>query len=110
MLTKLGIQGGPSLEFPAFMREVLEEVFLGDPFEIKSKRASFLKKWMKRAVQLRAEEQQLHAGLPPHLQPLLKDKKLLLWKDILLDLQYSLMKYVRVPLDGVGPVFGRFPD
>ena len=39
---------------PALMREVLEEVFLGDPFEIKSKRASFLKKWMKRAVQLRA--------------------------------------------------------
>ena len=95
---------------PALMREVLEEVFLGDPFEIKSKRANFLKKWMKRAVQLRAEEQQLHAGLPPHLQPLLKDKKLLLWKEILLDLQYSLMEYVRVPLDGVGPVFGRFPD
>ena len=32
---------------PALMREVLEEVFLGDPFEIKSKRANFLKKWMK---------------------------------------------------------------
>ena len=39
---------------PALMREVLEEVFLVDPFEIKSKRASFLKKWVKRAVQLRA--------------------------------------------------------
>ena len=79
---------------PALMREVLEEVFLGDPFEIKSKRANFLKKWMKRAVQLRAEEQQLHAGLPPHLQPLLKDKKLLLWKEILLDLQYPDSKIV----------------
>ena len=76
------------------MREVLEEVFLSDPFEIKSKRASFLKKWMKRAVQLRAEEQQLHAGLPTHLQPLLKDKKLLLWKEILLDLQYPDSKIV----------------
>ena len=79
---------------PALMKEVLEEVFLGDPFEIKSKRANFLKKWMKRAVQLRAEEQQLHAGLPPHLQPLLKDKKLLLWKEILLDLQYPDSKIV----------------
>ena len=97
------------------MREVLEEVFLSSPFEIKAKRANFLKKWMKRAVQLRAEEQQLHAGLPAHLQPLLKDKKLLLWKEILQDLQYPDSKIVDeicqgFPLDGVGPVFGRLPD
>ena len=69
---------------------------------------------MKRAVQLRAEELQLHAGLPPHLQPLLRDKKLLLWKEILLNLQYPDAKIVDEVcqgfLDGVGPVFGRFPD
>ena len=67
---------------------------------------------MKRAVQLTAEELQLHAGLPPHLQPLLRDKKLLLWKEILLDLQYptrrSWMKCVRVSLDGVAQSSGVF--
>ena len=31
-------------QVPTLMREALEEVFLGDPFEIKSKRADFLKK------------------------------------------------------------------
>ena len=34
---------------PALMKEVLEEVFLSSPFEIKAKRANFLKKWMRRA-------------------------------------------------------------
>ena len=38
------------------MKSTLQEVFLGDPFKIRSKRASFLKKWMKRAVELRADE------------------------------------------------------
>ena len=68
---------------------------------------------MKRAVQLRAEEQQLHAGLPLHLRPLLKDK-LLLWKDSagasvprLEDCRRSVSGF---PLDGVGPVFRRLPD
>ena len=79
---------------PQLMRESLEEVFLGDPFDIKSKRAGFLKKWMKRAVQLGVEEQQLHASLPSHLRTLLKDKKLQLWKEILLDLRYPDWKIV----------------
>ena len=79
---------------PQLMREALEEVFLGDHFDTKSKRAGFMKKWMKRAVQLRAEERQLHANLPAHLRTLLKDKKLLLWKEILTDLRYPDWKVV----------------
>ena len=38
------------------MKSRLQEVFLGDPFAIRAKRASFLKKWMKRVVELRADE------------------------------------------------------
>ena len=49
---------------------------------------------MKRAVQVRSEERQLHACLPSHLQPLLEDKQLLIWKEILVDLQYPDSKIV----------------
>ena len=76
------------------MKSTLQEVFLGDPFKIRSKRASFLKKWMKRAVELRADERKLHDNLPDHLQRLLANKKLLLWKEILVDLEYPDYKIV----------------
>ena len=76
------------------MKSTLQEVFLGDPFKIRSKRASFLKKWMKRAVELRADEKKLHDNLPDHLQRLLANKKLLLWKEILVDLEYPDYKVV----------------
>ena len=76
------------------MKSTLQEVFLGDPFKLRSKRASFLKKWMKRAVELRADEKKLHDNLPAHLQRLLSNKKLLLWKEILVDLEYPDFKVV----------------
>lgn len=76
------------------MKSTLQEVFLGDPFKIRSKRASFLKRWMKRAVELRADERKLHDNLPDHLQRLLANKKLLLWKEILVDLEYPDYKIV----------------
>ena len=37
------------------MKIVLEEVFLGDAFKVRSKRANFLKEWMQRAVELRGQ-------------------------------------------------------
>lgn len=63
------------------MRESLEEVFLGDPFDVKSKRAAFMKRWMKRAVQLRAEEKQLDASLPSPSH-LAQEHEAALWKEI----------------------------
>ena len=49
---------------------------------------------MKRAVELRADERKLHGNLPDHLQRLLANKKLLLWKEILVDLEYPDYKIV----------------
>ena len=51
-------------------------------------RASFLKKWLKRSLELKNEEQALHRKLPLHLQRILEGKRLLLWREILVDLQY----------------------
>jgi hypothetical protein len=62
--------------------------------KVRAKRAAFLKKLMKRALELRANEKELHANLPQHLQHLLTGKKLLLWKEILDDLGYVDSKIV----------------
>ena len=45
-------------------------------------------KWSKRAKELEVDERRLHADLPPHLQHILKGKRLLLLKEVLEDLQY----------------------
>ena len=54
-----------------------------------AKRANFMKKWLTRSIELKQEEFKLHQNLPEHLQRILKGKRLLLFKEILQDLQYS---------------------
>eukprot|EP00435_Cladocopium_sp_Y103_P060846 s231_g22.t1 len=76
------------------MRDVLHEVFLEDPVQVRTKRTAFLKKWMKRAVELKPEEQELHNALPSHLKKILAKKKLLLWREILIDLEYPDHKVI----------------
>ena len=76
------------------MQFVLGKVFAGDLVEVQKSRAAFFKRWLKRAVELKAEEEQLHRGLPPHLQSILHGKKLLLWSEILTDLGYPDAKVI----------------
>ena len=99
---------------PALMREALEEVFLGDPFEIKSKRADFLKNGWK---ELSNSEQKSSNSMPVSLRtfnPCSETKSYCCGKRFCWTFstptRRSWMKCVRVSLDGVGPVFGRFPD
>eukprot|EP00435_Cladocopium_sp_Y103_P072300 s179_g39.t2 len=49
---------------------------------------SFCAKFLRRSLELKEQEAKLHESLPAHLQQVLKGKKLLLWKEILVDLQY----------------------
>eukprot|EP00435_Cladocopium_sp_Y103_P008352 s3129_g2.t1 len=65
------------------MREVLQEVFLGDALAVRQRRTSFLKKWLKRSLEFKSEEEATHAALPEHLKPILAKKRLLLWREIL---------------------------
>ena len=92
--TKAGHPKNALARVSDLMRSTLQEVFLGDPFAVRAKRAAFLKKWMKRAVELRADEKRLHERLPEHLQRLLSSRKLLLWKEILVALGYPDYKIV----------------
>eukprot|EP00435_Cladocopium_sp_Y103_P071464 s958_g37.t1 len=62
---------------------------LHEPLHVRfKKRAAFFAKWLRRSLELKEQEAKLHASLPAHLQRVLEGKKLLLWKEILLDLQY----------------------
>ena len=53
-----------------------------------SNRAEFFKTWLARAVELKSAEQELHSNVAPYLAKILKGKRLLLWKEILVDLNY----------------------
>lgn len=77
-----------SIHLSEYVKDVLKNNFAGDDYALTKERASFLWKWSRRAKELEADESKLHAGLPPHLQHLLKGKRLLLLKEVLEDLQY----------------------
>ena len=70
------------------VKRVVHEILSGDVKNRYEVRAAFMKKWLKRSLELRAAEQKLHDGMPPYLQKLLAGKRLLLWKEILVDLGY----------------------
>ena len=73
---------------PTTVRALLRDLVHGRPERRFAKRASFMKKWLKRSLELRADEEQLHQSMPTHLRTILKGKRLLLLKEILLDLNY----------------------
>jgi len=77
-----------SIHLSEAVKDVLRKKISGDEYGLTKERASFLWKWSKRAKELDSEERKLHAGLPPHLQHILKGKRLLLLKEVLEDLQY----------------------
>ena len=73
---------------PATVRALLKDLVHGKPERRFAKRAAFMKRWLKRSLELRADEERLHQQMPLHLRKILKGKRLLLLKEILIDLQY----------------------
>ena len=70
------------------IKQVLRMNFGGDDYSLTKERSAFLWKWSNRAKKLIEEEKQLHASLQPHLQQLLRGKRLLLLKEVLVSLNY----------------------
>eukprot|EP00435_Cladocopium_sp_Y103_P054514 s1794_g17.t1 len=62
--------------------------FSSEPVDLAKKRISFFNKYLKRAQELSQAEQALRDKMPPHVRSLVGDKRLLLWKEILHDLNY----------------------
>ena len=73
---------------PEEVKRVIFEILSGDFKNRFQCRAAFMRKWLKRSLELRAAEQDLHEGMPSYLQKILSGKRLLLWKEILVDLGY----------------------
>eukprot|EP00438_Fugacium_kawagutii_P010313 Skav234595 [mRNA] locus=scaffold540:38875:40689:- [translate_table: standard] len=61
----------------------------------------WFKKWLHISQQLHAEEEKLKAGMPPHMPHILKPKRLLLWKAMLVDIQYDDVAVVDEVCKGV---------
>ena len=74
---------------------------LGDTRDVTLLRTGFLKKWMHRAKELQAKEEALHRSLPDHLQQVLAGKRLLLWREILSELEYQDVKIIDEILHGL---------
>ena len=70
------------------VKHVLRMNFGGDDYALAKERAAFLWKWSNRAKELAEEEKKLHASMQPHLQHLLKGKRLLLLREVLASLNY----------------------
>ena len=62
---------------------------LGDPA-----RAQFLKRWSKRAAELKSQEKALHDDLPEHIRTVVAGKRLLLWKEMRTELCYPDAKVI----------------
>ena len=71
------------------VKVLLKELACGEVNRRFAKRASFMKRWLKRSLELKNKELELHQQLPAHLQKILQGKRLLLFKEILTDLNYS---------------------
>ena len=60
----------------------------GDAADLSLRRTKFLKRLLQRANELRDQEAELHEALPVHLKKVLKGKRILLWKEVLVQLGY----------------------
>ena len=74
---------------PEAVRDAIENLLHQPLHKRLDRRAQFFRKWLKRSLELKSQEEDLHAQMPLHFRRVLKGKKFLLWREILVDLQYK---------------------
>jgi hypothetical protein len=67
---------------------MIRENYVEKPAELAAKRVAFFKKYLRRAKELKGEEDGLRAAMPPHVLAVVGNKRLALWKEILDDFEY----------------------
>ena len=67
---------------------MLQQNFAGDLHALVKGRAAYLMKWTNRCKEPESEENRLHSSLEPHLQQVLRGKRLLVFQEMLNDLGY----------------------
>ena len=94
--------------------KMLHENFAEEPYHVVKTRVLFLQRWTQRCKELTTDEDKLHQHLEPHLRHVLKGKRLLLFKEMLQELQYPDKELVDTicsgfPLTGWLPKSNVFP-
>ena len=87
--------------------EKLIEQLVHRPGSVRSQRKFYLEKWARRAKELEPEEAQLKAGMSTHREAILGPKRILLFQEMLQDIQYDDMGVVQELIQGAtltGPI------
>ena len=86
------LRGHPKLFtqlMPGILADAVHANFCEGQATLVMARAAWFAKWTSRAKELAKEESELKASMPDHMARILQPKRLVLWKEILSDLQYS---------------------
>ena len=80
--------------------EDLIDLLVQKPTAVRSRRRTFIDRWARRAKELAPEEAKLKAGMSEHCQKILAPKRILLFKEMLEDIQYDDLGVVQELIDG----------
>ena len=97
---KVGHPRGHLVRTSRDIEEAIRANLEWDEHKLFAHRAKVFKSWLKKATELRLEEAKLRAELPEHLRQILAKKKLLLWKHILVSLDYGDAKIIDEIISG----------
>jgi hypothetical protein len=98
-----------ALQLPPDLQKVMEWNRDAKATEIFQHRIDFVKQWTSRAKELVPKDAELLAQAPPHLQSLLRNKRLALWQEMLEYYEYPDKDLVRDIVQGF-PLTGWLPD
>ena len=98
-----------ALQLPPDLQKVMEWNRDAKAPEIFQHRIDFVKQWTSRAKELVPKDAELLAQAPPHLQSLLRNKRLALWQEMLEYYEYPDKDLVRDIVQGF-PLTGWLPD
>ena len=80
--------------------EDLIDLLVQKPAFVRSRRKAFIDRWARRAKELAPEEAKLKTGMSEHRQRILAPKRILLFKEMLEDIQYDDLGVVQELIDG----------
>eukprot|EP00435_Cladocopium_sp_Y103_P075258 s153_g55.t1 len=70
------------------IRDMIHSNFVEEPANLAKKRVAFFHKYLKRATELSAMEDEMRSQMPEHVRQLVGNKRLVLWREILNDHGY----------------------
>ena len=92
---------------PGILIEAMDRHMNSSDLDIARSRLHFVKKWSQRAKELSDEEEKLKAGLDPQVVRVIEKKRILLYKEMLVEAEYPDLNVVNELVEGaelVGPV------